>query len=182
MGDRITTAKMTLVGRLQGADPHLLAMRSGTSIKISELPHTPLKAGDVLPNETFSPQGFFYYGRDAILAADSAGLIITPLKLTSHANIYKILETYHSLSSLRGGSDGTIVAPIQKHRIQTRHQAHVGSDPCDATVLAYLSRRNPVGFQDLMEAFHSTCRVLSIEEALSVGVQDKKLVVEEYLL
>ncbi len=181
VGERFTLGKLLLLAKLAGSDPVLFKGRLGEEKSSRLLAKEGIngRLGESVASQNGEMAGFGYYAREAVLAADFAGVVIYPLKLTTHANIYKILDSYGGLFS-PDTNTGAILCPISRHRIQTRAQARENSDPCDVVVLAFLASKFPEQFAKLVADFKKSCVVLSPEEAIAAGTRDTRFIVEEY--
>lgn len=178
LGPVYTVGKLMLLAKLAGGDPKpFLHSDLRASRWMSILSPEKLK----VPVSQFnrSMAGFGYYARDAVIAAEIPGAVLLLLKMTTHANIYKILGRYGSLYNERTGN-GAILAPIKRLRIQTAEQAKVNSDPADVIVLAFLAQHFPDRFAKLLADFVRLCTVMTPEEAIDWGTKDVRLVVEDY--
>jgi len=184
LGRDFSYGKLLLLARLAGGDPGLFNERK-TSWEVARARREGVRQAvtDALPfDQPDAIRGIVYYARDTVLAGDFPGHVLMPLKVTTHANIYKLLEGYGALASqrtARGEVGGAILCPIQKHRIQTRAQTG-GGDPCDVRVLAYLAERSPDGYRGLLQDFEDHCRVLSPLEVTTLPASDKRFIVENY--
>lgn len=176
-------AKLLLLTHLAGGQPLLFAggWKEVRPKVVNHIPITDLarSVAEFALSEKVEVAGFTYYARDAVLGADVSGATILPCKLTTHANIYKILEAYGSLWSQRADG-GAILCPITRHRIQTREQAASGADPCDVIVVAFLAERFPEAYAQLVTDFAQSCKVLTPTEAIAAGTRDKRFIIEDY--
>lgn len=181
IGDKFSLGKLLLLAKMAGSDPALFKGGGGET-KSSRLLANISDTNELrvaVSNQRGEMGGFGYYAREAVLAADFSGAVIYPLKLTTHGNIYKILGRYGGLFKPETAS-GAILAPIQRHRIQTREQSLESADPCDVVVLAFLADKFPGAFAKLTEEFQKTCKVLTAEQARSVGTADVRFIIDEY--
>lgn len=176
MGQEFSLAKLALLAKLAGGDP-LLFEGIRASALVSQLSLDDLC--ESIANSRSQPAGFTYYAREAVLGADMAGSVILPFKLTTHANIYKILGRYGALTSQRLDG-GAILCPITRQRIQTREQSRMENDPCDVTVIAFLASKFPDGFSKLVDDFAAACQVLDPAQAMSLGTTDNRFIIEDY--
>lgn len=184
LGRDFTFGKLLMLARLSGGDPGLFDAQK-TSWEVARARREDIRKAvtDVLPfDRPDAIRGIVYYARDTVIAGDFPGYVLMPLKVTTHANIYKLLEGYEALASQRadrGEVGGALLCPIQKHRIQTRAQTS-GGDPCDARVLAYLENRSPHAYRSLVQDFREHCRVLSPDEVVEHDGGDKRFIIENY--
>lgn len=176
--NELTIGKMALLARLTGGDPKIFQNLKHSQL-MQLLDEHAIEPQALIPDIQDEPAGFAMYAREALIAAEGHGHMAIPLKLTTHGNIYKLLERYGSLASQRPDG-GTILCPITRHRIQTRGQALVSADPCDVLVLAFLSQEFPDQFATLKSDFENTCTVLTAEQAIDKGTVDKRFIVEDY--
>ncbi|KKQ75846.1 MAG: hypothetical protein US96_C0003G0004 [Candidatus Woesebacteria bacterium GW2011_GWB1_38_5b] len=180
VGKNLSIGKLALLARLAGGDPKLFDSRTVSDIlrKIDSLsptidPQTPVNQSGL------KPAGFSMYAREAVISAEFKGVVGMPLKLTTHANIYKMLGRYGSLLSQRVNS-GAILFPIQRQRIQTRAQSLAGTDPVDPVVLAFLSEKFPEALKKLKNDFIKNCQVLTPQKAIETGTGDNRFIIEDY--
>lgn len=181
LGNKFSVGKLAVLAKIAGEDP-LLFKRLKTSELLASCNQS--KSGlRILRTSVYDmnlePAGFTYYAREAVIAGDFPGLVALPLKLTSHANIYKILGGYGSLSS-QNQDGGAVLCPIMRQRIQSKRQASEGADPFDVTVLAFLAEKFPSNFNRLRQDFANSCKVLSPTRAMELGTKDKRFIVEDY--
>ena len=181
LGNRLTVGKLCLLSKLAGEDPAIFKSLKTSQLlaSINESNSAEIVLTTSVSDFNLSPGGFTYYARETIIASEFQGSFLMPFKMTSHANIYKILESYDALYDPKQ-KRGAVLCPIQKQRIQTRSQSKDGSNPVDVRVLAFLANKYPGSFNSLKTDFFSKCKVLTPSEAIKLGTSDNKFVIEDY--
>jgi hypothetical protein len=181
LGKNFSLGKLLLLAQIAGEDPKLFdtIRTSDLSAVCNQSKEGQKRLSGAVAEIGSEPAGFTYYAREVIIAADFPGFTLMPFKLTTHANIYKILSGYGALAA-QNEDRGAILCPLQRQRIQTARQAEAGSDPCDVIVMAFLAKNFPENFARLTQDFAQTCRVLSPNEGIGLGTQDNRFIIENY--